>query len=216
MLLIDPTGKKTYLFATDLPGGHISHKIATHTFIYVDNPAVVNDMQKKLKTEEDLSYFAYGSSLSGFIGMGVGQLGRRIYTDDLATIEKHQEGKTDSRVAMKIEVPVPYGMTEDEFDQSIISTAMSYGNNPEMQYFMIPLVNLTGNCNSSTSTILLKAGVPENEIGSIKKKLPPTAIGFSTEPKLWTKEEQDKANTILKRLAKDCLLFNISSSIIGD
>lgn len=49
------------------------------------------------------------------------------------------------------------------------------------------------NCDTSTSTILLKAGVSPKEIKKLQKMLPGLTTGFDSTPRAWTKEEQEKA-----------------------
>lgn len=100
----------------------------------------------------------------------------------------------DVRTKKVIEVPVPDGMTSSEFDQKVIDVAKSFGNVKGIGYLEVPLFfDTKGNCNSSTSTILIKAGVSKKEVYKIEKRLPATTAGFSAHPKPWTKEEQQKA-----------------------
>ena len=83
-------------------------------------------------------------------------------------------------------------MTVEEFDKRVIEVAKSFGNNPKIKYFLSPISELQGNCNTSTSTILHKAGVSDEHIKEIGKQLPGLANGFcSYRP--WTSDEQRKA-----------------------
>ena len=63
-------------------------------------------------------------------------------------------------------------MTSEEFDNKVIDVATSFGNNSEISYFFLPSESaLTeGNCNTSTSTILIKSGVSSSKISEIKNK----------------------------------------------
>lgn len=60
-------------------------------------------------------------------------------------------------------------------------------------YSFLPFGDIQGNCNTSTSTILLKAGVSKDEIDTIKENIPGLSFGFRNEAKPWTSEEQDRA-----------------------
>ena len=85
-------------------------------------------------------------------------------------------------------------MTSDEFDNKVIDVAESFGNNENITYNIFSTNKLNGNCNSSTSTILIKSGVSEENMKKIKNNIPGLSIGFSVNnPKPWTKEEQDEA-----------------------
>ncbi|MBP1631241.1 MAG: hypothetical protein H6Q15_2134 [Bacteroidetes bacterium] len=52
-------------------------------------------------------------------------------------------------------------MTSEKFDKKVIFTASSFGDNPNFEYGLTGLGENTGNCNTSTSTILFKSGVNE-------------------------------------------------------
>ena len=54
-------------------------------------------------------------------------------------------------------------MSEEEFDKRVIDAANSFGNNPRIHYDILTPEGdeITGNCNSSSSTILSKAGVSD-------------------------------------------------------
>ena len=54
---------------------------------------------------------------------------------------------------------------------------------------MIPVESSQGNCNSSTSTILYKAGVSKEKLKEIKDIIPGLDYGIGN-IKPWTKEEQ--------------------------
>jgi hypothetical protein len=52
----------------------------------------------------------------------------------------------------------------------------------------------SGNCNTSSSTILIKSGVGEEEMKSLERNIKGINTGFLiTTPKPWTKKEQEKA-----------------------
>ena len=61
----------------------------------------------------------------------------------------------------KIEVTPPNGMTEIEFDNNVIKAAESFDANGGLTYVLTPIPgkNIESNCNSSSSTILYKAGI---------------------------------------------------------
>lgn len=94
---------------------------------------------------------------------------------------------------MRVDIPPPQGLSSEEFDRKVIDVAESFGNNSEILYKIIPTKVTEGNCNTSTSTILLKAGVPKAVIEFIKKNIPGIALGFNSCSKPWTKEEQEVA-----------------------
>ena len=179
---IDPDGKKVYLYATVLPGNNPSKlnplQYATHTFI------VVTDSENKVR-----GYFAYGSEYMGLRGAFGGRLVRQHYDQDISVFK----GKDMRSLKNKIEVIPPKGMTSEEFDQNVIDVANSFGNNDGITYFMLPTNQTEGNCNTSTSTILIKAGVSSEQIREIKEQIPGISSGFSDKPKPWTKEEQKSA-----------------------
>ena len=185
--------KKVELYATSLPGCNIP--LATHTFI------VVRDEKNVVK-----GYYAFGSELDGFSGAFSGRLKRVKYSQD-----KNIYNNTDKKHLKKvITIKPPKGMNSNEFDDKIISIAESFGNNAGVKYFLAPnTTNLTeGNCNTSTSTILLKAGISQEQISEIKKEIPGLSWGFSIYARPWTKEEQDKSVAIQKQID---LIYDIIS-----
>lgn len=113
---------------------------------------------------------------------------RQYYSQDIDIIY----GNDTENVKRIIPIDHPSNMSSEEFDQNIINVAESFGNNPDITYCIIPLSDTTGNCNSSTSTILLKAGITKEGIERIKEKIPGICWGFSSEEKPWTSEEQQK------------------------
>ena len=173
---IDPDGKAVYLYATTLPGASWT-PFATHTFLVVTN----NDGSLR-------NYYAYGSENEGLKGVFGGRLMRQYYSQDIDIIY----GNDTENVKRIIPIDHPSNMSSEEFDQNIINVAESFGNNPDITYCIIPLSDTTGNCNSSTSTILLKAGITKEGIERIKEKIPGICWGFSSEEKPWTSEEQQK------------------------
>ena len=58
---------------------------------------------------------------------------------------------------------------------------------------MCDIYNVQGNCNTSSSTILLKSGVSKETIEKIREQIPGIKTGFDSETKPWTSEEQKKA-----------------------
>ena len=172
---IDLDGRKTYLYATTLPGSSLP--FATHTFITVE------------KNNKVVGYYAYGSEKDGFMGAFSGQLVRREYNQDKAVFS----GKDKEHLKIRIPVNVPNGMTQDMFDDKVSEVAESFGNVQGINYFMAPLTPTQGNCNTSTSTILLKAGVSKEQIKEIKDQIPGLSYGFSENENPWTEQEQKDA-----------------------
>ena len=72
-----------------------------------------------------------------------------------------------------------------EWDQKPVPMILKYSLNPTAKD--------EGNCNSSSSTILIKAGVSKEVIEEIEGKMQGIHWGFSSTAKPWTKEEQKKA-----------------------
>ena len=185
MKYVDRDGKKVELYATSLPGCNIP--LATHTFI------VVRDEKNVVK-----GYYAFGSELDGFSGAFSGRLKRVKYSQD-----KNVYNNIDKKHLKKvITIKPPKGMNSNEFDDKIISIAESFGNNTGVRYFLAPnATNLTeGNCNTSTSTILLKAGISQEQISEIKKEIPGLSWGFSIYARPWTEEEQGQSVAIQKQI----------------
>ena len=190
---VDPDGKKVYLYATTLPGARPILKDATHTFLVVRN-----------QEDEVLGYYAYGSEFKGMRGAFGGRLKQHLenqpdtYLQDIAVYK----GIDKKHLKKVIEVTPPAGMTSEEFDQKVMDVANSFGNEEGITYFLNPLSNTTGNCNSSTSTILIKAGVSSEQINEIDKQIPGIHWGFSDKPKPWTSDEQ-KAAIESERIIKE-------------
>ena len=59
-------------------------------------------------------------------------------------------------------------------------------------YCLEPFEQTQGNCNSSSSTLLYKAGVPLSRIKDLRKQISGLVWGFG-DIKPWTVEEQSKA-----------------------
>jgi hypothetical protein len=57
----------------------------------------------------------------------------------------------------------------------------------------LPTNDIQGNCNSSSSTILLKSGVSKETVNQIGEQIPGIKTGFDSEAKPWTSEEQKEA-----------------------
>ena len=178
---IDPTGCKTILYATNLPSSYSILNMATHTFIAVTNA------DGTLR-----GYFAYGPSDNG-------ELKLMKYTQDKNLIS----GIDKEHLKAKIEVPVPDGMTQNEFDEKEIEVTNSFGNNPQIDYCITAVGKTNGNCNSSTSTILLKSGVGEDVVAEISRQIPGISWGFNTTPKPWTSNEQKEAVNVVEALKSD-------------
>ena len=183
---IDSFGDSTILYATTLPGldnfwRRVGVEYATHTFLAVQDE------------NGNWLHFAYGSEYDGVKGAFTGRLKEVEYQEDLAIMN----GKNQEHCKNRIPIDPPFKsdgtkMSVREFDQKVIDVAKSFGNNPNISYFMTPLNETQGNCNTSTSTILHKAGVPESQMKDIKTKIPDFSTGFGTY-KPWTVNEQKKA-----------------------
>lgn len=179
MNLVDRDGRDVNVWATTLPGApeNIKRYGATHTFITVTDK------------NNNTHYYSYGSSLDGSMGAISGQLIRTSYDQD---IRIYKSGGNDPDLKSKVTVPVPSGMTQDEFDNAVIDAAESFGNVEGISYMLAPLSDVTGNCNTSTSTILYKAGVCKESLKDLENEIPGIDWGFGV-IKPWTKEEQQDA-----------------------
>lgn len=107
--------------------------------------------------------------------------------------EKSMKGEAPSNfVKNRIVITPPSGMTVEQFDEMVIKTGNSFGNNPNITYCLEPFEQTQGNCNSSSSTLLYKAGVPLSRIKDLRKQISGLVWGFG-DIKPWTVEEQSKA-----------------------
>lgn len=147
-------------------------------------------------------HFAYGSEIDGPMGAFKGRLREVEYYDDLNVINGKLKNHLKYRKA--IEPPLKADgkkMSVEEFDRKVINVARSFGNNPNIEYFMLPGNNPTqGNCNTSSSTILHKAGVSNQQIKALRAEIPGIVSGFGSY-RPWTASEQkaaiDERNTII-------------------
>ena len=167
---LDEEGMKTILYATTLPGGSSCLNMATHTFVVVFHNNKIN-------------YFAYGPQ-----GKYAGSLRRVYYEQDQSIIK----GGNKEHLKNMIIVKPPKGMTEDEFDKKVINEAKMFGNENNFRYSIIPTKDNEGNCNTSSSTILYKAGVSIEQLNDYRKGIRGIVTGFGT-IKAWTKNEQKRA-----------------------
>ena len=110
-----------------------------------------------------------------------------------ATFAVPYNGEAPSNfVKNRIVITPPSGMTVEQFDEMVIKTGNSFGNNPNITYCLEPFEQTQGNCNSSSSTLLYKAGVPLSRIKDLRKQISGLVWGFG-DIKPWTVEEQSKA-----------------------
>lgn len=179
---VDPDGKDVWLFATELPGVHVP--MATHTFIVVTG------------TNGDvMRYAAYGPQ-NGW-PVGGDKLTGCHYPQDQQVYRDYFNGINNKNLhGDPQKVNVPNGMTSNEFDKKVIQTINSFGNEDGITYSLFGggADDTSGNCNTSSSTILIKSGVDKNEMKSLESNIKGINTGFkTTNPKPWTKEEQDKA-----------------------
>ncbi len=94
-------------------------------------------------------------------------------------------------------------MNENEFDQKVIDTAKSFGNEEDFSYSILPTNESEGNCNTSTSTILYKSGISQDALNKYGKEIDGWDYGFGI-IKAWTKEEQREAiNNDIEKIKKD-------------
>ena len=173
---VDPDGKKVYLYATTLPGTNIP--FATHTFI------VITDNKDNVK-----KYYAFGSEYDGIKGATGGRLMQRRYNQDINVYN----GNDTEHIKAKIPILTPANMKEEEFENRISEVAESFGNNESITYMFIPIKETQGNCNTSSSTILLKSGLSEKDLENLKTLIPGVVTGFDSYTRPWTKKEQDEA-----------------------
>ena len=173
---IDPDGKKVYLYATTLPGTNIP--FATHTFI------VITDNKDNVK-----KYFAFGSEYDGIKGATGGRLMQRIYNQDIDVYN----GNDTEHLKAKIPISTPANMKDEEFENRISEVAESFGNNESITYMFIPIKETQGNCNTSSSTILLKSGLSPKDLENLNKLIPGVVTGFDSYTRPWTKKEQEEA-----------------------
>lgn len=157
---LDTDGRKVYVFARNLIENKYLNVNVIHTFVVV-------------KTSSGKTYrFAYGPQDSGFWTMvsGHSPLVRCDYYDDESAVFSYFEKKQKTDGLKKVmEVNTPTGMTSDEFDKAVINAASEFRDNTEIKYRIIPTNSTEGNCNTSTTTLLKKAGVSDGEINRIKK-----------------------------------------------
>ena len=117
-----------------------------------------------------------------------GKLERTSYDYD----DQIREGKDTEVDYDIIDVPIPEGMTENMFESNIKKAAKQFEGNTEINYNILAPSEKSGNCNTSTTTLLIKAGVTEESIQKLKKEIKGNAHGFGqTRP--WTEEERKKA-----------------------
>ena len=180
---LDTDGKKVYVFARNLIDDYGVKINIIHTFTVV-------------KTSSGKIYrFAYGPQGSGFLSMvsGHSPLVRCDYYDDESAVSSYfgKKQKTDGlKEVMKVNVPA--GMSSEEFDKAVINAASEFSDNTEIKYRIIPTSSTEGNCNTSTTSLLKKAGVSDGEINRIKNQIPGIKTGFG-DVKPWSDEERKEA-----------------------
>ena len=188
MNLVDPDGRETHLWTTVLPGSFgKAFASPTHSFITV---TTTNDGKKSTH------YFAYGSKDNGIFSWMTGQLVRCYYKQDVDLIQGNI--KEEGVLKEKFLINPPEGMSQEEFDNKVKEIATSFGNEEKISYSLDPTYDLDGNCNSSTYTILHKAGVTEDVLKGIGSQIKGIHWGWGL-LKPWTKEEQQQA---IKELPK--------------
>ncbi|MDE5786731.1 MAG: hypothetical protein K2H98_09380, partial [Duncaniella sp.] len=184
---VDLDGNAVYLYTTRLPLATDNKFVnwmlssATHSFIHV-------------KSSTTDKYFAYGpKSNNVLLHMGDTPLIKQSYSQD----KDAYQGKDPDRIKTVFIIDPPDGMTEEDFDKKVVEVAESFGNNEQIKYHILTgddkvADDLHGNCNSSTYTILKKAGVSDAALEEIRNKMKGITTGFGSE-KPWTAEEQAQA-----------------------
>ncbi len=165
-----------YLYATNLPCRWKFCGIITHTFITIEN-----------RENQVLKYAAYGPS-NNVPFFGVNWLAQKYFVQD----ENILLGRDKRNLKAKIEVPIPEGVTFEQFASNVAEAVDSYIGTDPLRYNFLPMCNAEGNCNTSTSTVLLKSGVSRECVRDIVRQIPGLA-GISALPKPWTLEERRKA-----------------------
>ena len=199
---IDPDGREVYLFSTSLPGASWV-PFATHTFL------VVQDSKGRI------TYAAYGPKNNDAIS-GIDALSKCSYSSDIKAYTDYLYCNKKSNHVKGVElIPVPRDMKSDEFDSKVIDVINSFGNNPNIKYNLYPTREDEGNCNSSSSTILLKAGVSKETVEEIGEGMKGFHWGFSSTAKPWTEEEQEAAieNEGTKRVEENKRLDTLQKTL---
>lgn len=129
-----------------------------------------------------------GLNLTVLKGLFFGKLTNREYGQD----KRVYSGKDTENLKAKIHIDPPEGMTSEAFDKKVIEVAESFGNQDNIGYNLTAIPELSGNCNSSTSTILFKSGITKEKLSEIESEIPGTKWGFG-DIKPWTEEEQKTA-----------------------
>ena len=165
---IDPDGREVWLFATKLPSIHVP--FATHTFLVVtgDNGEV-------------LRYAAYGPQNGNPIGGD--KLTECHYTQDKQVFTDFFNGKNnDNLKGLPQRVNSPKGMESKQFDEKVIQTINSFGNKDGITYTIFGggSDKTSGNCNTSSSTILIKSGVDKEEMRLLESNIKGINTGFQT------------------------------------
>ncbi len=183
----DPKGDTVWVFATTLPGSD-AFDVATHTFIIVKT------------SDNQMHYYAFGPK-DGASFFGGSPLAQKQYSQD----KEVARGEDTEHLKAKIEIAPPSVWTPteenpfasrqlsmEEFDQRVIDAAESFGNNPDIKYHVTTVDATTGNCHTSTTTILSKAGLGSQELEDVEWQIPGLNWGFE-DVKPWTAEEQKAA-----------------------
>jgi len=195
IMYVDPMGDSVWVYATTLPGSgaHTTDKVyepthyATHTFI------VVKDKDNQVQ------YFEYGPADDGKV-LGTSQLVKLHYQQDEAVVNGTDK---DKDLKAKILVTPPKGQTTDEFDKSVINSANGFANDPDVKYVLTGGGDdFTGNCNTSTTTILSKAGLSDKDLSAIENRVPGIDAGFG-KVKAWTKGELKQSLEIGEKNKKE-------------
>ena len=192
---VDFWGDSTFLYATSLPGGADILRPATHTFIVVEK-----ENGQKIK-------FSYGPQEDGTIGSVFGsKLVRKNYPQDRLVMDGNASPDV---VKARIPIMPPQGLTISEFDEAVIRSGNSFGSVEGIIYTINANSSTSGNCNSSSSTLLYKAGLTKSDILLIREKIPGIKWGFG-DIKPWTKSEQIKAVQKEKQIRENRIRHSIN------
>jgi len=178
----DPRGDTVWLYSTTLPEASDLLSPATHTFLVV-------------KTSDNIIHYYVFGPKDYKAPLGGSPLVRKSYNNNEGGYSQDKEvftGKDIDHLKKVFLIEPPKDISTNDFDKSVIETAESFGKNEKITYNGLSADATTGNCNTSTSTILYKSGVSNEKLKTIDKEMPGLNWGFG-KVRPWTKTEQEKA-----------------------
>ena len=172
-------GTGVTLYITTLPNTNLLNApvmaIPTHSFLNV----YING---------EPNYFAYGYAGNGS-PIGGSQLKQVEFDQDWSIINGDDGSEWFVKAAVSFK---PTGKTREQFARDVLDIANSFGQNQGITYSMLTMSETSGNCNTSTTTILTKAGVEINILKNLSCIIPGINWGLG-ETRPWTKSEQENA-----------------------